>query len=527
MTYPLRTVLGCDVRSLAIFRVAISGLILFDVGDWFLHAEQLFSTDGFLDALESRQLSPYPFSLTYLTDSLWYTKLLLLILAASTISLGLGWYTKPATVLCWLLLVSFHIRNPLVLISGDSLLRMMLLWSIFTPLERTWSLDAVRNRSKRASDADASASEKWVFTAGTACLIMQLCMMYWSAGLAKLNDTWLNGSALDYVLRSDVYSRPFGRWLIEYPAITNTLSQATPWIEIAGPFLLFVPIANSHFRFATIALLVSFHMGIEASLSVAKFGVVSAIAWLPLLPSTLWNISLVGATNSLQTTRVRPLDTCTPPHRLHPTARILLSHILPLLLLIYVAIWNIAALIDLSRATTNRCMPIAFYNVGEATMLKQKFHMFYEPPTHNPRFIFHATLKDGSLVELRTGRTLDPLSSNHFPELPMDWTWKKVHRYLLSNGPNQVVFQSVLDHYTQRWNREHQGQRAVLSSKLGCTLTPINRRPSQAKPTFIPSLAEWNEPVTPTNRSNKSMLEQFDKTLDQLENGYLFPEDED
>lgn len=536
MRYPLRTVLGCDARSLALFRVAISCLLLFDVGDWILHTEQLFSPSGLLDSATAKQLSPFGVSLTYLSESIWYTKSLLLLLAMASISLGLGWHTKPATIICWVLLVSFHVRDPLVLISGDALLRMMLLWSIFTPVEQVWSLDArkkrnwsLRSRKERKEEPpvpDASASQTWVFTAGTVCLILQVCMMYWSAGLAKFNDTWFNGTALEYVLRSDVYARPLGGWLLNHPTILKGLTQATPWLEITAPLLLFLPFANNRMRLLAIVLLGSFHLGIEASLSVGKFSVISMIAWLPLLPATLWNISLPGTTKCPLPRPVQSAEFFTSGGLTGGKQHFFALQVLPTLLLLYVMAWNCATLVDLNRAKANRCLPRQFYQIAQATMLKQKFHMFYEPPRYNARFAFYGQLRDETIVELRTGNPLNSAQQQNQPDLPMDWIWIKVHRYLLSNGSNQTVYRGILNHYTQRWNLEQAAQNRVSSSRLACYRTPIGPAGPAVKATYIPVLAEWTSPST-IEISTQKMQADLDKTLDQLENGPFFPTESD
>ncbi|MAI32224.1 MAG: hypothetical protein CMM07_11215 [Rhodopirellula sp.] len=522
----LRTVFGCDARSLAIFRMAIASLILFDVCDWFLHWEQYFSSSGLLDSACAKSLSPHSWSLNYLSDSPWFTWTLLSLLAASCLAVFFGWKTKVAMFTCWVLLVSFHTRNPLLLISGDSLLRMMLLWAVFIPTDEAWSLDGTRRRGlKRSSDANTRLNTNWVCTAGTVCLLLQVCMMYWCAGFAKLNDIWFSGSALDYVLRTDVYTRPFGIWLREHDSLTKTLSFATPWVEIVTPFLLFSPWRTLSFRVFVIAVLLSLHTGIELALNVGKFGVISLIAWLPFLPPRFWTANLTASTSKKHISNDFFLDRPTGSGTLcfrkpnKPSA-----HYFAFGLLFYVAVWNLVTLVDLNRAAENRCMPSTFYKIGEMTKLSQKFFMFAEPPRHNTRFVFRGTLTDETDIELRTSKLLSIQAPLAPRDLPMGWVWKKVHRYILSNGTTETLNSNLLRHYTERWNNREDKRSAVVSSRLILLSKPI-RLIDSTDAYQATTLTRWNAPVS--NTANREMMtEQFEKTLDSLRTGPLFPQDE-
>ena len=522
----LRTVFGCDPRSLAIFRMALASLILFDVCDWFLHCEQYFSSSGLLDSASAQSVSPHSWSLNYLSDSPWYARTLLLLLAAACVAFFLGWKTKIAIFTCWILLASFQTRNPLLLISGDSLLRMMLLWAMFIPMDKAWSLDGSRKKEIEISDEGKTRLEtNWVCTVGTVCLLLQICMMYWCAGFAKLNDTWLSGSALDYVLRMDVYTRPFGIWLREHDSLTKALSLATPWIEIMVPLLLFSPWRTLTLRVIVIAILLSFHAGIELALNVGKFGIISLVAWLPFIPPRFWAGTVPtsasgehGSNDSFPDPKSESRVFCFS--KLNKPAQ----HYLAFALLVYVAIWNIATVVDLKRATTNRCMPALFYKMGEMTKLSQKFFMFAEPPRHNTRFIFRGKLADDSEIDLRTSQLVPSQATSLPPDLPMDWVWKKVHRYILSNGTSDAINTSLLRHYTDHWNNREEKTSPVLSSQFIVFTKPIRLiDPSDAYQTT--TLAMWN--ASPSDvTTTEIMAEQFEKTLNHLENGFLFPQDE-
>ena len=57
------------------------------------------------------------------------------------LALMVGWHTRLATAVCWVLTVSLHNRNPLVLHSGDVIIRRCSSGH-FLPLGARWSIDA-------------------------------------------------------------------------------------------------------------------------------------------------------------------------------------------------------------------------------------------------------------------------------------------------------------------------------------------------------------------------------------------------
>src|SRR6185312_7530268 len=68
---------------------------------------------------------------------------LFVIAAVFAVGLLLGYRTRLMTVVSWILLVSLHNRNPIILDAGDVLLRLLLFWSMFLPLGAAYSIDGV------------------------------------------------------------------------------------------------------------------------------------------------------------------------------------------------------------------------------------------------------------------------------------------------------------------------------------------------------------------------------------------------
>ncbi|MFO0265010.1 MAG: HTTM domain-containing protein, partial [Planctomycetota bacterium] len=174
-------VFGMDVRSLAVFRIFLGLTVLLDVLLRFPDAEAFYSDRGVFTRetsyrfLEQFSLSGWEWccwSWNWLSGAVWWQQLLFGLEGLGAIGLLLGWGTRLATVLVWLLVVSKHLRNPLVITSGDMLLKLMLFWSLFLPLDRVWSWSA-RRRGNTPGNV-----ETWHVSIATAGFIMQVILMY-------------------------------------------------------------------------------------------------------------------------------------------------------------------------------------------------------------------------------------------------------------------------------------------------------------------------------------------------------------
>lgn len=158
----------CDVRSLAAFRISLALVLLVvgftDVPAWLAwlavssvafssHTQDIvcraseagvwYADDG---VLRRQEVSDYLGNTCY-----WSVNMAngshafqLLLAAAALVAAScmlVGYQTRRAVSVSWVLLLSLHTRNPLNLHGGDLLLRLLLFWAIPLPLSRCFSVD--------------------------------------------------------------------------------------------------------------------------------------------------------------------------------------------------------------------------------------------------------------------------------------------------------------------------------------------------------------------------------------------------
>ena len=132
-------------------------------------------------------------------------------------ALLVGFYTRLATIGSWILLASLYTRAPFAVNGGDTLLLLLLFWSMFLPLGQSWSVDALRKQND-------TNSNPVVLSIGSCAILIQIFLVYFCTLLFKC----LYHENLDDLLQGTLiwgdYNRPLGDWLLEHPGLVRILS---------------------------------------------------------------------------------------------------------------------------------------------------------------------------------------------------------------------------------------------------------------------------------------------------------------
>ena len=204
-----------------------------------------------------------------LADGVAFQSALFLLAAAAALCLLIGYHTRVATCISWILMASLHTSSPYVLNGGDVFLRLVLFWSMFLPLDVMWSID--RRGKKRA------ASSPVIFL-GTVGILVQICLIYWMTVYFKLQGAWLKTNTLSEILQCDSYARPFAYALQQYPDLLTVLGFGVLGVEFIGPLIVFCPVFTKPIRCLVVVAFFFTHLGIELALTVGLFSYVSWLA---------------------------------------------------------------------------------------------------------------------------------------------------------------------------------------------------------------------------------------------------------
>ncbi len=274
-----------DIRALGIFRVFISSIILIDLYNRAKDLKAHYTDFGVLPRVPFLEnfANEFHFSFHFLSGHEYFQIALFIISAVFALMLLLGYKTKLATIMSWVLLLSLENRNPMVLNSGDVVFRMLLFWSMFLPLNATYSVD-------KALDPNQSKPPQKILSIATMGIILQILFVYFFSGLLKDHAIWNKDfTAVYYALQIDQFTTPLGEWLSGFPTLLKGLTIFVLYLELIGPFALFIPSPKNIFRTIFVFLFVILHVGFALNMHIGIFPFVLMTAWILVFPSQWWD----------------------------------------------------------------------------------------------------------------------------------------------------------------------------------------------------------------------------------------------
>jgi hypothetical protein len=199
-------------------------------------------------------------------------------LAASAVVAALvtvGWRTRITSVILYSMILAIHHRNVVTNCGPDTLLMIMLFYLMLSPSGAAFSLDARRTARKRGT-----AAEPLIVPWAQRLIQLQLCLIYFDTAVLKCNGaTWLNGTAIHYVLNNPEVGRFSLEPLSQYPLAVNILSHAAVLTEFALAFFLWFRQTRPWVILAGIGL----HVGVLLTVNVPLFGELMTACYLTFL----------------------------------------------------------------------------------------------------------------------------------------------------------------------------------------------------------------------------------------------------
>ncbi|WP_028006769.1 DCC1-like thiol-disulfide oxidoreductase family protein [Solimonas flava] len=283
--YPrLAEMIGIDLRTLALFRVVLGLVLLWCVLSSFRDLTAFWTDAGVMPRawlIETDSL--WRLSLYLANGQAWFAGLLLLIQAACALLFALGWRTRVAGILSFVLWASFINRNPVVLIGGDLLLCCLLFWSMFLPLAARYSVDAA------LSTNPPPAQNLHVSWASLGLLMQVMSVYFFSAILKSGREWWPDFTAVYYALMLDRHALPLGHWLLNFPGLMKLLSVYVYFLELLGPILIFTPYFLRPVRFALMLAFMTMHVGFLLCLQIGHFPFVSLASLTTFTGGWVWD----------------------------------------------------------------------------------------------------------------------------------------------------------------------------------------------------------------------------------------------
>jgi hypothetical protein len=273
-----------DLRSLALARILLGILALFDIGRRLDEIEVFFVDSGILsraDLIQNYELN-WRMTLLNLNGSYSFALILALTGMAAALTFTVGWKTRISNLIIWIVTISFQARFPDAATSGgDMLIRIFYFFSLFLPMGAVYSFDSAVSEQK---------VENYNYTSiFTTLWTMQVFILYFFTFFYKWTPVYhTDFDAVWYMLQLEIFTTPFGKWLGQHYMLTKILSFTFYGLEILGPLMLLIPWKRDCFRgFAVLAFWI-FHLGIGLTLHLGNFVPICLIIWVGLIPGVWW-----------------------------------------------------------------------------------------------------------------------------------------------------------------------------------------------------------------------------------------------
>jgi len=198
------------------------------------------------------------------------------LLLVAAIAMTVGWHSRIAAIVVFVLIHSFHRRADYILNAGDTIIIIIALVLALSCCGAALSLD---QRRHDGSFWSAQTLAPWPIR----LLQFQLTLIYLVSVQAKLvNKSWTDGSAVFYAWRTD------GRWaLLETPewlAGNAILVNAATWGTLVIELAIAILVWNRRWRFWVLAAGVVMHLSMMVTMNVGYFSLAMFVLYLAFVP---------------------------------------------------------------------------------------------------------------------------------------------------------------------------------------------------------------------------------------------------
>jgi hypothetical protein len=280
------TIVSRNFKALSAFRIVFSLYLFCDfLAAVYPYFDDLYGDTGVLpiSALTSDHYHTglvFILPLLKILDAILYRPLFTLLYSVALFAFAIGYRTRWSNAFVFLLNSYLYWRNPSLNSGAETLAHLLLLWCLFLPMARYWSVDAALDERPRDRPYPALP-----FLA----LRVQIGSLYIFSALFKMSGLpWVRGSAVTWALSDHLFGATSpGLFLIhQTPALAIAADYAVVGFQLAFPFLVYCPWRNDLVRALALGGSSLMHISFIFLLNVAGFPYLCLTMLLLLVPDT-------------------------------------------------------------------------------------------------------------------------------------------------------------------------------------------------------------------------------------------------
>lgn len=148
------------------------------------------------------------FSLLHVRSDKPFVYSMYAVMLAANVCLILGFRTRIATFVTWLLMHWFYGYSPVYYTGGDTVIRILMFLALFADWGQAYSIDAWRWRRRAIlAGSETVPALKRIAPWPMRLMMLQIAIVYCATGVLKSGRTWMDGTALYYALNLDHFYR--------------------------------------------------------------------------------------------------------------------------------------------------------------------------------------------------------------------------------------------------------------------------------------------------------------------------------
>ncbi len=283
-----------DPLNASIFRICTGLLLIFMFFANYFNWERFYGADGIISLHDMDIAGRQPdnvWSIFHWTDNImpiqyfWYLGFL------SSIAYTVGFQTRLATIILYILIASMTHRNNMIVNGDDLVLRMLFFYSCFLPLNHCLSIDGFLKKKFVGFNDEVPEDERPVIWP-LRLIQINVALIYIISLPHKLADdvAWVNGQAIYYTVTSNMWSMcPFPQLFYQWDLLLSKISTyGTVLIEGAFPILVWFKETN----LLVTALIAMLHIGVAFMVPNVTFFTLAMVCsfWAFLPSSTIRNL---------------------------------------------------------------------------------------------------------------------------------------------------------------------------------------------------------------------------------------------
>lgn len=431
----LKNIFTLDIRSLAVLRIGIAVVVLFDVLARALYLEAHYTDLGVIPRdilLQSNQYF-WRVSLYFFSGNPYVVGALFVATVVVAIFFLFGYKTRISTVVLWILILSMQNRNFMLNNGGDAVLRLLLFWGMFLPLGAAFSIDSRRR-----------INGNQVFSMGTIAFILQVISIFIFSALLKDTIEWRSDfTAIQKALSLSQYASAEASILLKFPEVLKLMTWTVWHIELIAPFMLIFPYYSKYLRIIIPCILIAMLFSFGIFLKIGFFPFITSIALLAFFPPEFWRL-------------ITKKRLVTKAYRegglLHRVQAIVAS-----CLIVSVLLWNLNTLRNVKLPFLIYTIPLMYtLDLDQSWIMFSRFH------TKNKWWVVvSGVTSDGRKLDLlRNGKVAVYTKPESIASEYKSKEWQKYFNYLVL--PHYFRYRRpYLDYSCRNWNYYHKGRDSI------------------------------------------------------------------